>query len=77
MDSATIEVVCAMSMKQQVEAIALSMFRSKIQQEIIMLEKKGVNDIEPYERSMLNDFVNSEKIASELLTGLITRFVNP
>ena len=77
MDSATIEVICAMDMKRQVEVIASSMFRSKIQQEIIGLEQQGVNNIESYERSMLNDFVNSEKIASELLTGLITRFVNP
>ena len=75
MDSATSEVVCTMDMKQQVEVIALSLFRSKIQQEIMVLEQQGVNGLEPYERSMLNDYVRSEEIAAELLTGIITRFV--
>ena len=64
-----------MDMKQQVEVIALSLFRSKIQQEIMALEQQGVNGLELYERSMLNDYVRSQEIAAELLTGIITRFV--
>ena len=77
MDSATMEVVCAMDVKLQVEVIALSMFRSNIQQEIKMLAQQGEKDRDALARQILTDFVQAEKIASELLTGIITRFVNP
>ena len=77
MDSATMEVVCAMDVKLQVEVIALSMFRSNIQHEIKMLAQQGENDRDVQARQILTDFVQAEKIASELLTGIATRFVNP
>ena len=75
MDSATMEVVCAMDVKLQVEVIALSMFRSNIQQEIKMLAQQGEKDRDALARQILTDFVQAEKIASELLTGILLALI--